>query len=173
MTVRGYIRAWQRVIAVATMAIALAPSSALSQSDSTTGRINARIAQPVALNNTVDMSFGWLARPANAGIAQLMPANRMVSTGLALVKLDGSSPAKIVITGSPNQAVGLLVGDMARFKGKNSKVAVSGFTHNGGPMPALGPDGRATIELGATLHLAANARNGRYRGVFDVIVSNN
>lgn len=173
MTVRKSVPAWQRAITVATLAIAMAPAPALSQSDSTTGQINARIAQPVALNNTVDMSFGWLARPANAGIAQLTPANWMVSTGLALIKLDGATPAKIVITGAPNQTVGLLVGDMARFGNKNRKVSVSGFTHNGGPMPALGPDGRATIELGATLHLAAKAHNGLYRGVFDVIVSNN
>lgn len=173
MTVRKSVRAWQRAIAVATLAIAMAPAPALSQSDSTTAQINARIVQPVALNNTADMSFGWLARPANAGIARLTPANRMMSTGLALIKLDGASTAKIVISGSPNQTVGLLVGDMARFRGKNRKVSVSGFTHNGGPMPALGPDGRATIELGATLHLAAEAHKGRYRGVFDVIVSNN
>lgn len=173
MTVRKSVRAWQRAIAVVTLAIAMAPAPALSQSDSTAAQINARIAQPVGLNNTDDMSFGWLARPANAGIAQLTPANQSVSTGLALIKLDGALPAKIVISGAPNQTVGLLVGDMARFGGKNRQIAVSGFTHSGGPMPALGPDGRATIELGATLRLAANARDGRYKGVFDVIVSNN
>lgn len=162
-----------KAAALAIAAAILLPASAWSESDTTSGTITAQIAHPVALNDTADMSFGWLARPASPGTARIMPANRVVSSGLALTKSDGTSPAKIVISGAPNQIVGLLVSEKASFGPMSRKVAVSEFTHNGGPMPALGPDGRATIELGATLRFAANIRDGRYRGEFDVIVSNN
>jgi len=69
--------------------------------------------------------------------------------------------------------VGLVVGDKGATGLNNRKISISGYTHTAGPMPALGPDGRATIEFGATLNLAANIRDGKYRGTFDVIVSNN
>jgi hypothetical protein len=173
MTIRKSIFAWRRVVAIAILALVMAPTPALSQSDSTTGQISATIASSFGLNDTSDMSFGWMARPASPGVARLGPANNILSTGLSLLNVDSTSPAKIVISGMPNQTVGLLVGDLAKFGKSSRRVSVSGFTHNGGPMPALGPDGQATIELGATLHLAANAHDGRYRGVFDVIVSNN
>ncbi|MDH5558875.1 MAG: DUF4402 domain-containing protein, partial [Alphaproteobacteria bacterium] len=139
-----------------------------------TGQIGATIVHPVALNDTADMSFGWLARPASPGIAVIAPAGRRVlSSNLTLIRQDGATSAKIVISGSPNQALGLLVGDIARFGRPGKKIEVLGFTHNAGPFPALDLNGRTTIELGATLHLAADINNGRYKGVFDVIVSNN
>jgi hypothetical protein len=158
---------------VAIAAAIVPPVPARSESDTTSGTIIAQIARPMALNEAANMSFGWLARPASPGMARITPGNRVVSSGLALTKSDGTSPAKIVISGAPNQIVGLLVSRKASFGPMARKVAVSEFTHNGGPMPALGPDGRATIELGATLRVAANLREGRYRGEFDVILSNN
>lgn len=160
-------------MAVAAAVIMLRPAPAEAESDTTTGSINARIAQPVVLNDAADMSFGWLARPAAPGVAKITPADGFVSSGLAISKSARGSPAKIVISGTPNQTVGLLISENASFGPMDRNVAVSEFTHNGGPMPALGADGRATIELGATLRVAANIRDGRYRGEFDVIVSNN
>lgn len=173
MTIRKSLKVSKRAAAVATLAAALAPAPALSEWDGTTAQVFARITQPVGLNETTEMYFGWMASPASPGTAQITPATQMLSSGLVIDKLDGASPATIVISGTPNQAVGLVVGEMANFDSGGRKVAVSSFTHNGGEMPALGPDGRATIQLGATLHLAANTKNGRYRGMFDVIVSNN
>jgi hypothetical protein len=173
MTVRKSLLVWQVLFAAATLAIATEPARAQSEFDSTTGRIYAEIASSVGLTETAAMSFGWMAQPASPGTARLTPANTIESSGLAIAKIDGASPARIVISGAPNQVVGVLVGDFAKFKEAGREVSVSSFTHNGGLAPALGPDGRATIELGATLRLAGYTRDGRYRGAFDVIVSNN
>jgi hypothetical protein len=149
------------------------PHRAFAQSDTTSAGIFASISPGVTIDETNEMVFGWLARPASPGLAQLSPDNQVVSSGLTLMKGPGTSPATVVISGAPNQALGLLVGERANFGATDRRVSVTGFTHNGGPIPALGPDGRATIELGATLYVMTNARDGRYRGVFDVIVTNN
>ena len=166
---RSVIKTLFAVVAVA----AVSPALALNESDSTTGRIDAVIASPVAVTEASDMFFSWIAQPASPGTARLTPANRVVSSGLALAKLDDASSAKIVISGAPNQTVGLLIDDIANIRTGAQKITISSFTHNGGQSPALGPDGKATIELGATFHFAANTQSGLYRGSFDVIVSNN
>lgn len=174
MTIRKSVPRPVRQTLFALLGIAAAfPAQAVTESDSTTGRVNAEITTPVAVTEASDMSFGWMARPASPGTALLTPANQIVSSGLALITTDGASPATIVISGTPNQSVGILIDRVANFESGSRKILVSNFTHDGGVSPALGPDGKATIELGATLRLAANTRNGRYRGAFDVIVSNN
>lgn len=151
----------------------MAPAPALSQSDSTGAQAVAVIAKPVGVADISEMSFVWLARPAYPGQARILPPERLTSAGIALMKMDAGSPARIVIAGAPYQTIGLLVGEQARFGDRGRELRISGFTHNGGPMPALDPAGRATIDLGATLRLAANAGRGKYRGIFDVIVTNN
>lgn len=169
----GSMIAWIKGIALAAFVLAAIPAQAFAQSDTTSAGIFATISPGVSIDETNEMFFGWLARPASPGLAQLSPGNQVVSTGLTLMKGPGTSPASVVISGAPNQALGLLVGERASFGAIDRKISVTGFTHNGGPIPALGPDGRATIELGATLYVMTNARDGRYRGVFDVIVTNN
>jgi hypothetical protein len=174
MTVRKSVPGSIRRALLALLGVAAAfPAQAVMESDSTTGRVNAEITTPVAVTEATDMSFGWMAQPASPGTALLTPANRIVSSGLALMTIDGASSAKIVISGTPNQTVGLLIDDIANFGNGARTISVSSFTHDGGTSPALGPDGKATIDLGATLRLSANTQNGRYRGAFDVIVSNN
>lgn len=155
------------------LATVLASSPAMAQSDSTSAGIHARIVQSVGVSDTKDMTFAWLARPAYPGKDRVAPIDRLLSAGLAMIKADGGKPAKIVISGAPNQTVGLLVGKDTKLYARSRGLMVSGFSHNGGAMPALNPAGKATIELGATLSIAANTSNGRYLGVFDVIVSNN
>ena len=173
VAIRNSALALRRAIAATVLVAAVVPAPARSESDTTTGRINAQIAAPLGVGATSDMSFSRLGRPASPGDSQTTASDRMTSSGLALLQMDDSSPAKIVISGSPNQAVGLVVGDKGATGLNNRKISISGYTHTAGPMPALGPDGRATIEFGATLNLAANIRDGKYRGTFDVIVSNN
>lgn len=173
VTIRNPASALRRAIAATVLVAAIVPAPARSESDTTTGRINAQIAAPLGVGGISDMSFSRLGRPASPGAPQITTTDRTASSGMALIQMDDTSPAKIVISGSPNQAVGLVVGDTGPIGLNNRKISISGYTHTAGPMPALGPDGRATIELGATLNLAANIRDGKYRGTFDVIVSNN
>lgn len=174
MTVRKSVPGSVRRTLFAAVAMVTAfPAHAVMESDSTTGRVNAEITTPVGVTEASDMSFGWMAQPASPGTALLTPANRIVSSGLALMTIDGASSATIVISGAPNQTVGLLIDNNVNFGNGARTISVSSFTHDGGVSPALGPDGTATIDLGATLHLSANTQIGRYRGAFDVIVSNN
>lgn len=173
ITIRKSTLVLHSTITVAILLAVVVPAPARSESDTTTGRINAQIVAPVGVGGVSDMSFSRLSRPASPGAAQTTSANHMASTSLVLIQADASSPAKIVISGSPHQAVGLLVGDIGPNGPNNQAIAVSDYSHTGGAMPALGLDGRTTIELGATLHFSANLQDGRYRGMFDVIVSNN
>lgn len=176
MTIRKSLLALRGAIAVTVMVVmvaAVVPAPARSESDSTTARVNAQIAATVAVGGTSDMSFSRLGRPASPGTPLATSVDRMTGSGMALLQMGNISPATIMISGSPNQAVGLVVGGAGRIGPESQNIAVSGYTNTAGPMPALGPDGRATIELGATLQVAANIRDGKYRGMFDVIVSNN
>jgi hypothetical protein len=158
------------IIAVTLVAM---PMPALSESDTTTAAVTARIADSVGVSEAADMTFNWLAQPTSPGTTRLDPSSSVATGSLAIGGYDAASPAKIVISGTPNQTVALLIGNNARFGHAARKVSVSSFTHSGGTSPALGPDGNATIELGATLRLARETRIGSYRGAFDVIVSNN
>lgn len=170
----GSATAWYQGIAIVTFGLLAAiPTRAFAQSDTTNAGIFATISPGVTIDETNQMFFGWLARPVSPGLAQLSPDNQVRSTGLSLMKGPETSPATVVISGAPNQALGILVGERAKFASTDRKISVTGFTHNGGTMPALGPDGRTTIDLGATLHVSTNAREGSYRGIFDVIVTNN
>lgn len=163
----------RRCLPMIAAALAATPMPALSESDSTTAAVSARIADAVGVSEAADMTFNWLAQPTSPGTTRLDPSRSVATGSLAIGGFDAASPAKIVISGTPNQTVALLIGDSARFGHGARKVSVSSFTHSGGTSPALGPDGNATIELGATLRVARETRIGDYRGAFDVIVSNN
>jgi hypothetical protein len=164
---------WKTVIASAMLLASATPSPALSEFDSTTANITATIASGIGVVDTNDMVFTWMARPASPGAASLSPANQIMSTSLSLTKNAATSPARVVVAGSPNQALGLIVGERASFGQAGRSVSVSGFTYGDTPVSALGPDGRATFHLGATLFLTTGTTAGRYRGMFDVIVTNN
>lgn len=162
----------RRAIGCAT-ALSIMPSAALAETDSTFSEIHARISIPVAVSEIREMSFASMAQPASPGNPTAVSPDNAAGSSLAVAAANASSPATIVITGAPNQTVGLLIADRARLGAKPRTFTVSNFTHNGGKSPALGPDGKATINLGATLQISSGVQYGSYRGAFDVIVSNN
>lgn len=172
--VRSILPSWKvTVMAIFVTVVAITPGEAIAQSDTTSGRILARIDNPIAVSEVREMSFAWMASPASPGTASPAQGDRAASSSLALANPDASTPAVIVITGTPNQTVALLIADSANFGGVRRKISVSSFTHDGGVSPALGPNGKATVKLGATPYIADDAGYGAYRGAFDVIVSNN
>lgn len=172
INMRKIVQVWKMTVAATLLVAWSAPSLALSEFDSTSADITATIASGIGVIDTNDMFFGWMVHPSSPGMARLSPANQIMSTSLTLTRSAATSPARIVVAGAPNQALGLIVGQKARFGHASRAVTVSGFTYGGGPVSALGPDGRATFQLGATLFLTS-ATPGRYRGMFDVIVTNN
>ncbi len=121
------------------------------------------------VNKTRDLTFGSAAGDADlAGTVVISTAGAKSVTGGASNFGGTDSSAKFTVEGTKNTSYSCtLPGSIQVTSGANS-ATVDTFTTNPGLSGTFGGSGRVTIQIGATVQLAAGQAAGSYSGTFDL-----
>ncbi len=116
-----------------------------------------------------DLAFGSAAGDADlAGTVVISPAGTKTVTGGAADFGGADRAAEITVQGTKNTSYScILPGSITVTSGANS-ATVDTFTTNPGLSGTFGPSGKVSMNIGATLHLAAGQAAGIYSGTFDL-----
>ncbi len=116
-----------------------------------------------------DLEFGSTAADvALPGTVVISPAGAKTVTGGAIDLGGPTVAARFRVSGTKNTSYSCtLPGSIQVTSGANS-ATVDTFATSPGLTGNLGPSGKVTIDIGATLHLAANQAAGTYNGTFDL-----
>ena len=116
-----------------------------------------------------DLAFGSAAPDvAVPGTVVISPAGAKTVTGGATDLGGASGAARFTVSGTKNTSYSCtLPGSIQVTSGANS-ATVDTFTTSPGLTGNLGPSGKVTIDIGATLHLAAGQAAGSYSGTVDL-----
>lgn len=136
------------------------------------------IITPITIANTGNMNFGNVAVSATGGTVILAPAGtRTITGGVTLPAVPGTvAAAHFLVTGTNNYTYSITLPVVATTvtSGANT-MTVTAFTSNPGTTGTLSATGTQTIDVGATLNIAANQAAGTYVSgtPFPVIVNYN
>jgi hypothetical protein len=160
-------------VALAALAVvsAVAPA-AQAASASDTANANATIIDPIAIAKQYDLDFGAAAPGALAGTVVMAPSGSRSSTGgVSLSNLNNGAAASFLVSGqaNANYAITLPGSIVLNGPGLNTMTADT-FTSNPSLTGNLGVGGSQTVNVGATLNVAANQVAGSYTGTFVVSV---
>ena len=116
-----------------------------------------------------DLAFGLAAGDVGLpGTVVISPAGAKTVTGGATDLGGADGAARFRVSGTKNTSYSCtLPGSILVTSGANS-ATVDTFTTSPGLTGNLGPSGKVTIDIGATLHLAAGQAAGTYSGTFDL-----
>jgi hypothetical protein len=132
---------------------------------SATATATATIVTPIAIANAGNMNFGNVAVSATPGTVILAPAGtRTTSGGVTLPVIPGTVTQAIFnVTGTPAYTYAITLPSVATTvtSGGNT-MTVTAFTSNPSGTGTLSGAGAQSINVGATLNVAANQASGTY-----------
>ena len=143
---------------------------------------SATIVQPLAIQSSVQMSFGklhYVGKPgplqATVVLSATAPVSR-TSDGAQLLPNGGESPAIRILTGQPGRFYRVTISNTVSFPGD---MRVSNFTiwsANRGDISAsrtgtLDGSGRDTLRIGASLSVPRGAKNATYTATPSITIS--
>jgi Domain of unknown function (DUF4402) len=145
---------------------------------SATATATATIITPIAIANAVNMNFGNVAVNATPGTVVLTPASTRTATGgVTLPAVTGVVAAgSFTVTGQANATYAItLPGAATTITSGANNMTVDTWTSTPTPTGTLSAGGTQTLNVGATLHVAASQAAGTYvSGVpFQVTVNYN
>ena len=132
---------------------------------SATATATATIVTPIAIANAGNMNFGNIAVSAAPGTVILAPAGtRTTSGGVTLPIIPGTVTQAIFnVTGTPAYTYAITLPSVATTvtSGANT-MTVTAFTSTPSGTGTLSGAGAQSINVGATLNVAANQASGTY-----------
>lgn len=136
------------------------------------------IVTPIAITNSGDMNFGNVAVSASGGTVILAPAGTRTTTGgVTLPAVPGTvTAAHFAISGTAAYTYSITLPTTATTVTSGSDImTVNAFTSNPGTTGTLSAAGTQTVDVGATLNVAAGQAAGIYVSgtPFDVTVNYN
>ena len=150
------------------------PTCTLAQSAS--AQVGACIVAPLQVTRQTDLEFGSIVPSARAETVAIdTGGDRKATGGIALVTgSEKPTVARFAVSGVAGASFSIVLPEsttISRVGGEAEDMTVTDFTSNPGAAGTLGPDGKQTIAIGATLHVGAAQPLGRYVGTFDVTVA--
>lgn len=136
-------------------------------------QVRAIVAPVLEIASASELTFGTFAVSRQAGSAELSPVSGLIRCNLAALGRNRSRPAALTISADPGQTFGIALSNVARVGRGPLQIEVSSFTHDAGTTPVVDFNGARQLRLGATLYVTGTVPGGRYRGNFEVIVTNN
>ena len=138
---------------------------------------SATIITPIAITNAGNMNFGSIAVSATAGTVVLSPASvRSITGGVTLPAVTGTvTAAAFTVTGLGSSTYSIqLPSSYTISDGASHTMTVNAFTSTPSGTGTLS-SGTQTIQVGATLNVAASQAAGSYTNAtgFPVIVNYN
>lgn len=170
-----------RLLALCALAgCALGSTSALAASGNASamqGTAQAVIVVPLKITAGTSLRFGQFANATTGGTLTIDPTGA-VSTAGGMVGANtftqtgtGRGNATFSVTGNPNAAFGVTVSTNVQLANGANRMSVTGFTGNVvGSAAALDTTGNFTLNVGATLNVAANQAVGTYSGTYVLTV---
>ena len=147
---------------------------------SATATSSATIVTPILITKAQDMNFGNVAvNSTTAGTVVLTPAGTRTQTGgVTLPATTGTvTAAQFNVTGANGYtfAITLPTTDLTITNATSQTMTVNNFTSTPSATGTLSGSGAATINVGATLNVAAGQAAGLYQNAtgFEVIVNYN
>lgn len=155
-------------------AIAVQNLNAQATSATDNAAATARIITPITLNNTQGLAFGNIASSSALGTVTISPANVRTSAGGVTPSAIGTfNNAIFVAGGEPNATYTITLPTSVTVTSGANNMTVTGWTSNPSGNGLLSGIGEQTINVGATLNVAANQATGDYSGSFDVTIAYN
>jgi len=138
---------------------------------------SANIIQPLEIVKTADLAFGNLAAGTTEGTVVMgVDGTRTSTGGVTLVEAGNvSNAASFDVLGFADASftIDLPASIVFETEGGADQMTVDAFVSSLGATSTLSALGEATLEVGATLNVAAQQAAGLYSGSFDVIVAYN
>ena len=166
-----------KVLAIAS--ILIAGSTASFAQATATASASATIVTPIAISKTVDMNFGNVAVSATiAGTAVLAPAGTRTTGGAGGVTLPVTAgtvaAASFNVTGQASYTYAITLPTTCTLSdGASHTMTVNAFTSSPSATGALSTGGTQTLNVGATLNVAAAQAAGSYTNATGVPVTVN
>lgn len=159
-----------KVLALAILAMGFSAKS-FAQSNAT-ATATATLVTPIAITKTVDMDFGTVAASATAGTVVLGTDN--VATPSGGVSLPGGTPAaaQFSVTGEGTSTFSIQLPSSVSLSNGTDNLTVDNFVSTPATSGTL-TAGAATVKVGATLNVPANAPAGTYTNSTDLTVTVN
>ncbi len=132
------------------------------------------LAKPIRVRATDDLAFGQITSSIiQSGAVIIAAATGAKTTTGGATDLGGTHSRSIFdVNGDKNTAFSISLPSSVTLTGSGADtVIVDGFTSDPAGSGVLGPNGSATLNVGATLNLNANHPAGSYSGSYDVIVN--
>ncbi|MGD0583882.1 MAG: DUF4402 domain-containing protein [Bacteroidales bacterium] len=132
---------------------------------SATATATATIITPITITKTTDMNFGNVAVNASLGTVVLTPAGtRSATGGVTLPAVTGAvSQGVFTVNGQANATYAItLPGAATTITSGANNMTVDTWTSAPTPTGTLSAGGSQTLNVGATLHVAASQAAGTY-----------
>jgi len=137
---------------------------------------SATVITPIAIANAGNMNFGNIAVSASAGTVVLSPASvRSITGGVTLPAVTGTvTAAAFTVTGLGSSTYSIQLPASYTITSGGNSMTVNAFTSTPSGIGTLS-GGTQTIQVGATLNVAASQAAGSYTNAtgFPVIVNYN
>ncbi len=140
-----------------------------------TGTASATIVTPLAIAVGLNLRFGKISSSAAAGTVLISAAGIRTSTGGVGLVSSGSTQGQATfnVTGDFNSTYSIgLPASTTIVAGANS-MTVNTFVSNPATTGTLSATGAQTVNVGATLNVAASQAGGSYTGTFVVTMNYN
>lgn len=167
------------IMLVCAIASCLTPAPARGATASAQATVN--VVSSLRITKNQDLSFGTVVPSGSGGTVVLAPAGaRTVSGGVSFSLADVGRQAKFTVTGDSNATYAISLPASITIQ-KNllsglltgpGSMVVDGFTSDPAGTGQL-VSGTQVLQIGATLHVAANQVPGAYSGLFNVTVEYN
>lgn len=148
-----------------------------AQAATASANATATIVQAIAISKTADLKFGQIVASSSAGTVTIAPAGTRTFGGGATnggtsgTSTTALSAASFNVTGYSTTAftITLPADNTITMSNGSTTMAVNSFTSSPSSPSAL-VGGAATVNVGATLTVAANQAQGDYTTTFNVTV---
>jgi hypothetical protein len=141
-----------------------------------TANASATIITPIAISKAVDMNFGNVAVSATAGTVIITPqSSRSLTGGVTLPTTAGTvAAASFNVTGAANYTYNITLPSSGLIiTNGTDNMTVNAFTSNPATTGTLNASGQQTLNVGATLNVAASQPAGSYTSASPFIVTVN
>lgn len=152
--------------------LAMAFSAKSMAQSSATATATATLVTPIAISKTVDMDFGTIAASATDGTVVLGTNDVISKTGG--VSTPGGTPAaaQFTVTGEGTSTFSITLPTSITLTSGSNNLTVDNFVSSPSATGTLA-SGTATVKVGATLNVVANAPAGTYTNSSDLTVTVN
>ena len=129
--------------------------------------------KPITISFAQNLEFGSLAGDASsAGTAVINAATGAKTVTGGAADFGGvSNAASFNLTGANNTAYTIILPGTVTLSSGGNTMSLGSFTSNPAGAGVLDGTGKATLDVGGTLTVAAGQTAGAYTGVFSVIVN--